>query len=81
MLRSIACVFAVLCLLASARPAAAHVHAFDFGKTEDGKEVRVYHVKSNAGMNVRLLTRGAALIGVDAPDRDGKTADVVFGFD
>jgi aldose 1-epimerase len=81
MLRTIACAFAVLCLLAVARPAAAHVHAFDFGKTEDGKEVRVYHVKSNAGLQVRLITRGAALIGVDAPDRDGKTADVVFGFD
>jgi aldose 1-epimerase len=70
-----------LCLFVAARPAAAHVHAFDFGKTEDGKEVRVYHVKNNSGMQVRLITRGATLIGVDAPDRDGKTADVVFGFD
>ena len=60
MLRPIVCVFAVFCLLAFARPAAAHVHAFDFGKTEDGQEVRVYHVKSNAGLQVRLITRGAS---------------------
>src|SRR5687767_6640777 len=72
---------ALLCLIASARPAAAHVHAFDFGETEDGEEVRIYHIKGNGGVNVRLITRGAALVGVDAPDRDGKTADVVFGFD
>jgi len=68
-------------LIAAAHPAAAHVHAFDFGKTADGTDVRIYHMKSNAGMNVRLITRGAALVGVDAPDRSGKTADVVFGFD
>jgi aldose 1-epimerase len=81
MLRPVASALAAVCLLASARSASAHVHAFDFGKTEDGKEVRIYHVKSNAGMEVRLITRGATLVGVDAPDREGKTADVVFGFD
>jgi aldose 1-epimerase len=82
MLRTVAIGLAAsLSLLATAHRAAAHVHAFDFGKTEDGKEVRIYHIKGNGGVNVRLITRGAALVGVDAPDRDGKTADVVFGFD
>jgi aldose 1-epimerase len=76
-----ACGLALILSLAAARPAAAHVHAFDFGKTADGTKVRVYHVKSNAGMEVRIMTRGATLVGVDAPGRDGKTADVVFGFD
>ncbi|HEX6963334.1 MAG TPA: aldose epimerase family protein [Lacipirellula sp.] len=81
MLRTVTLALAALCLLAFARPAAAHVHAFDFGKTEDGKEVRIYHIKGNGGVNVRILTRGATLCGVDAPDKDGETADVVFGFD
>jgi aldose 1-epimerase len=82
MLRIAACGLAAsFCLLATARPASAHVHNAEFGHTEDGKMVKVYFVKGNGGVTVRLLTLGAALIGVDAPDRNGKTADVVFGFD
>jgi len=32
-------------------------------------------------MTIRLLTRGASLIGVEVPDRNGNMADVVLGFD
>jgi len=52
-----------------------------FGTTADGIAVKVYEVSNPSGMKIRLLTRGATLIGVDVPDRDGKLADVVFGFD
>lgn len=52
-----------------------------FGTTADGAEVKVYEVSNPSGMKIRLSTRGATLIGVDVPDRDGKVADVVFGFD
>lgn len=65
----------------SAVQVAAHVHSLDFGKTADGQQVRYYTMHSNAGAHVRLSTLGAALIGVDVPDRDGEFADVVFGFD
>ena len=63
------------------RPAFAHVHSYEFGTTADGTTVRYYWMKSNANMVVRTTTLGAALIGVDMPDRDGNLEDVVFGFD
>ena len=66
---------AVLC-----RPAAAHVHAFDFGTTSDGEKVRYYWMKSNNNLIVRTSTLGAALVGVDMPDRAGTQVDVVLGF-
>ncbi|MCH2115823.1 MAG: galactose mutarotase [Pirellulales bacterium] len=73
---------AVLLLVAAdAAVASAHVHRFEFGKTADGAEVDYYWMKSNANMVVRTCPLGASLIGVDIPDRDGKVADVVFGFD
>ena len=61
--------------------ARAEVTETNFGKTKDGLEAKVFEVTNKNGMKVRLLNRGATLIGVDVPDRDGKVADVVFGFD
>ncbi len=64
------------------RSATADVRAADFGKTADGASVQVYHVTNDAGMEIRLLSRGAALIGVDLPTGEGEEkVDVVFGFD
>ncbi len=63
------------------QPLSAHVHAYDFGKTSDGTEVRYYLMKSNSNMVIRTSTLGAALIGVDMPDHKGNLVDVVFGFD
>jgi aldose 1-epimerase len=80
MIRPAACGLAAISLLAAA-PVLAQVHALEFGKTKDGEAVNVYHLKNNAGMNVRIMTRGATVVGIDVPDRNGKTADVTFGFD
>ncbi len=68
-------VFATFCLgdsMVSKKP---------FGKTSGGEAVDVYTIKNPSGMTIRLMTRGATLIGVDVPDRDGHFDDVVFGFD
>lgn len=61
--------------------ARASVTETDFGKTKGGVQVKKFELTNKNGMKVRLSSRGAALIGVDVPDRDGKVADVVFGFD
>jgi aldose 1-epimerase len=53
----------------------------DFGTTSGGEKVEVYEITNSKGMKIRLSTRGATLIGVDVPDKDGNMADVVFGFD
>ena len=75
MIRPAACGLVALSLLAVAAPALSQVHVLKFGDTKDGEEVRVYHIKNNAGMNVRIMTRGATLVGIDAPDRNGKATE------
>ena len=67
--------------LAHLQGAAGHVEVYEFGKTSDGMPVQYYELQSNSGVDVRLSTLGAALIGVDLPDRNGRVADVVFGFE
>ena len=50
-----------------------------FGKTRSGEVVDVYTARNPAGMTMQVMTRGATLIAVEAPDRNGQFADVVFG--
>jgi aldose 1-epimerase len=52
-----------------------------FGKTGDGVAVELYTLSNAAGMKAKIMTYGAILTELDAPDRDGKMTDVVLGFD
>ncbi len=52
-----------------------------FGKTSDGQPVEVYTLKSAKGLVVKVMTLGATIVEVDAPDKTGKAANVVLGFD
>jgi aldose 1-epimerase len=52
-----------------------------FGTTADGVPVDCYTLRNHRGMTVRLLTYGAAVSELWVPDREGRTADVVLGFD
>ena len=52
----------------------------DFGKTPDGTPVELY-VLSNGPVTAKVMTYGGIVTELHAPDRDGKTADVVMGFD
>jgi aldose 1-epimerase len=76
---------AVLASVLFAIPAAAEekkmakVEKRPFGKLPDGTEVDLY-VLTN-GMTAKIMTYGATLIELQVPDRDGKFADVVLGFD
>jgi len=56
------------------------VAKMDFGKTSDGQPVELY-VLNNGRLTVKVMTWGAIITEIDAPDRDGKMADVVLGFD
>jgi len=66
-------------LFAAAQTAAAAGQPF--GKTADGQAVEVYTLKNENGMTVKLMTLGATITELHVPDRDGKFADVVLGFD
>lgn len=52
-----------------------------FGKTRDGQPVHRFTLKNASGVVARLITRGATLTELHVPDKNGKTADVVLGFD
>lgn len=52
-----------------------------FGKTNAGKAAKLYTVKNKHGMIARFTDRGATLVQLHVPDKDGKLADVVLGFD
>jgi len=51
-----------------------------FGKA-DGKSVDLYTLNNGNDIVAKVATYGATLVGLEAPDRDGKVADVVLGFD
>ena len=52
-----------------------------FGETKDGKKVELFTLKNSSGMTLKLMTRGASIVGLELPDKHGKSADCVFGFD
>ena len=58
----------------------ASVHATPFGRLQDGREVQRYVLRSDV-LEIGVLTFGATLHSLIAPDRDGAAADVLLGFD
>jgi len=52
-----------------------------FGTTADGAAVDRYTLRNSHGMTVRLVSYGATVTELLVPDRQGKLADVVLGFD
>jgi aldose 1-epimerase len=59
----------------------AGVEKRDFGKTEEGTPVDVYVLTNDEGMTAKVMTYGATLTELHVHDGDGKTTDVVLGFD
>lgn len=52
-----------------------------FGTTADGTPVELYTLTNSHGVTAKIMTRGATLVSLVAPDRNGKLADVLLGFD
>ncbi len=51
-----------------------------FGKTTDGTAVEVFTLTNTNGIKLRAMTYGAIVLSIETPDRDGKLADIVLGF-
>ena len=51
-----------------------------FGKTPDGKNVDLYTIKDGP-IEGRIITYGGIIQALKVPDKSGKSADVVLGFD
>jgi aldose 1-epimerase len=52
-----------------------------FGKTADGTPVESYTLTNKNGVTVKLMTLGATITEINVPDKAGKLANVVLGFD
>ncbi len=71
---------AALALTALAAPAQTAVTKAGFGKLPDGSPVDAYTL-TDPQLTVRIITFGAHITSVQAPDRNGAKADVVLGYD
>lgn len=67
--------------LAAVRDAgAAQVRRASFGALADGARIEAVDLTSRAGVRVRIITLGARIQSLYAPDRTGKLGDIVLGF-
>ena len=53
----------------------------DFGKTPEGQPVEIYTLQNAKGATARIITYGGIVQSLCMPDKNGKIADVVLGFD
>lgn len=68
-------------VLMSATALATDPQVADFGRTADGTSVEIYTISNNKGLTAKVMTRGATLVQLHAPDRDGNSEDVILGWD
>src|SRR5580692_15288 len=52
-----------------------------FGKTPDGQPVDLYVLTNKSGAEASITNYGGALVALKMPDRNGKLADIVLGYD
>ncbi|MBK9166543.1 MAG: galactose mutarotase [Bryobacterales bacterium] len=52
-----------------------------FGRADDGSAADLYILTNSHGARAAITNKGGTLVRLEMPDRDGKLADVVLGFD
>lgn len=52
-----------------------------FSQEFDGKQVGLYFLKNNNGIEMAVTNYGAKVVSLAVPDRNGEFADIVLGFD
>ncbi len=75
------CAAVVILVGAAGANAATKLTEADFGKTPDGAAIKIHTLTNAHGVQARITNYGGIVVSLDAPDRDGKMADVVLGFD
>ena len=72
------------CLWLTMVPLASHLEAkvtkSVFGSMPDGTNVEIYTLEEGA-LKARIMTYGARVVSLEVPDRTGKVADIVLGYD
>ena len=62
-------------------PARAAITRVAWGETPDHQKVDLYTLTNAHGVTVKLSTYGAVIQSLNVPDRKGRSADIVRGFD
>lgn len=57
------------------------IHKELFGTLADGSTVEIYSLINGAGSTARIATYGGAVVSLETPDRNGRSGDVVLGYD
>src|SRR5512133_1545495 len=57
------------------------VNEADFKTVHYGKQTRLITLKNKNGLTAQITNFGAIIVSIDVPDRNGKIADVVQGYD
>lgn len=73
--------YAVALALTSGAALAAEASRAPAGTLADGTAVEVISLTNKQGISARILTYGATLQSLSMPDKHGKTADVLLGYD
>ena len=86
--RAIACAGLFLLAASCGRPPVSHPSAgargvikSSFGALSDGTPVDLFTLRNKNGIEARVITYGGIIVSLETPDRDGKLADIVLGFD
>lgn len=53
----------------------------DFGKTPEGQSVEIYTLHNSKGAEAKIMTYGGIVQSLTMPDKNGKLADIVLGYD
>jgi len=72
---------AAIAFMTPSLPAAASVTSKVWGKTSAGEDVQLFVLTNQNGMEARITNYGGIIVSLKVPDKAGKLADVVLGFD
>ena len=75
----VALLFLVYCF--NAKGAERRIQVSNFGQTKSGDTVCRFVLTNTKGVEAVVISYGAALVSLQAPDRNGKSADIVLGYD
>ena len=77
----------IVCLVTSVFLGSVHgaslkrVEQADFGKTQDGSEVKLITLRNSKGMSAQIITYGAIIKELRAPDRNGNFTNILLTTD
>lgn len=66
---------------ASAHKGSMTLNSEPWGTTKNGQKVTLYSLKNANGMEAKIVDYGGIIVSLTAPDKNGRFADVVLGFD